>query len=460
MGRDADLGAQAKLAAVSEARAGVGVHGRGIDRIQEALASIRVLGNDGLGVHRAVAVDVCDGLVLVCHDLHAHLERQVLATPVLLSRGDVVVALGKPGVGACGARGLVAVNEHAVVVQYSNDRRQKRIGHSTVDQQRLGGIAHAYALGLGINDNVERLIKVGGFMHVDVAVARARLDHRHKRLAHAALDQACTSARNEYVDNTAELHELAGGLAVGGLDHRHGLAREALGLERIGQQLRNHGTRVIGQRAAAQNAGVAGADADARGVGRHVGARLVDHSDQAQRHAHTGQVHAACKHAVVEHAADGIGQLGELLQAGGHALDALGRQPQAIEQSGRGARIARSGHIELVGSDDGVDTVAQCCGHGAHGLLALLVARRGKRGRRCLGGNGKIVDIRGYIDRHGRPFLLEVCNHGSRFAHGLARGGRIGQPETPQRTEDSHGPHHFVPRPQPLRRGPQHRRPP
>ena len=28
-----------------------------------------------------------------------------------------------------------------------------------------------------------------------------------------------------------------------------------------------------------------------------------------------------------------------------------------------------------------------------------------------------IVDIRGYIDRHGRPFLLEVCNHGSRFAH-------------------------------------------
>ena len=411
-------------------------------------------------MHRAVAVDVCDGLVLVCHGLHAHLERQVLATPVLLSRGDVVIAFHKAGVGARGARGLVAVNEHAVVVQHGNDRRQKRIGHSTVDQQRLGGIAHAYTLGLGINDNVERLIKVGGFMHVDVAVARARLDHRHKRLAHAALDQACTAARNEYVDNAAELHELASGLAVGGLNHRHSLAREALGLERIGQQLGDHGTRVIGQRAAAQNAGVAGTDADACGVGRHVGARLVDHSDQAQRHTHAGQVHAACKHAVVEHAAHGIGQLGELLQTGGHALDALGRQQQAIEQSGRGTRIARGGHVELVGGDDGVDTVAQCCGHGAHGLLALLIARRGKRGRRCLGGNGKIVDIRGYIDRHGRPFLLEVCNHGSRFVHGLARGGRIGQPETPQRTEDSHGPHHFVPRPRPLRRGSQHRRPP
>ena len=194
---------------------------------------------------------MCDGLVLVCHDLHAHLERQVLATPVLLSRGDVVVALGKPSVGACGARGLVAVNQYAVVVQHGNDCGQEAISNGTVDQQRLGGIAHAYALGLGIDDNVERLIKVGGFMHVDVAVARARLDHRHKRLAHAALDQACTAARNEYVDDTAELHELASGLAVGGLDHRHGLAREALGLERIGQQLGDHGTRVIGQRAAA-----------------------------------------------------------------------------------------------------------------------------------------------------------------------------------------------------------------
>ena len=167
---------------------------------------------------------------------------------------------------------------------------------------------------------------------------------------------------------------------------------------------------MIRQRTAAQNAGVAGADADTRGIGRHVGARLIDHSDQAQRHAHAGEVHAACKHAVVEHAADRIGQLGKLLQAGGHALDALGRQQQAIEEPRRGARIARGGHIELVGGNDGIDTVAQRCGHGAHGLLALGIARRGKRARSGLGGNGKIVDIRSYIDRHGRPFLLDVCH--------------------------------------------------
>ena len=180
-------------------------------------------------------------------------------------------------------------------------------------------------------------------------------------------------------------------------------------LERIGEQFGNHGARMIGQRAAAQNAGVAGTDADTRSVGRHVGARLVHHGDQAQRYAHAGKVHAACEHAVVEHAADGIGQLGEFLQAGSHALDALGRQQQAIEQASRGARIARGGHIELVCGNDGIDAVAQRSRHGAHGLLTLGIARRGKRARGRLGLNGKIVNVRGYIDRHGRPFLLEVC---------------------------------------------------
>ena len=112
---------------------------------------------------------------------------------------------------------------------------------------------------------------------------------------------------------------------------------------------------------------------------------------------------------MVEYAADGIGQLGELFQSGGHALDALGRQQQAVEEPRRGARIARGGHVELVGGNDGIDAVAQHRGHGAHGLLALGIARSGKRARGGLGLNGKIVNVRGYIDRHGRPFLLDVC---------------------------------------------------
>lgn len=62
---------------------------------------------------------------------------------------------------------------------------------------------HAHALRLGIDDNVERFIKVGRLMHIDVAVARARLDHRYERLAHTTLNQARTATRNEHIDDAA-----------------------------------------------------------------------------------------------------------------------------------------------------------------------------------------------------------------------------------------------------------------
>ena len=112
---------------------------------------------------------------------------------------------------------------------------------------------------------------------------------------------------------------------------------------------------------------------------------------------------------MIKHAAHGIGQLSELLQAGGHALDALGRQEQTVEKPCRSAPIARGRHIELVSGNDGIGAIAQRRGHGTHGLLALGIARRGERARSSLGLNGKIVNVRGYIDRHGRPFLLDVC---------------------------------------------------
>ena len=49
------------------------------------------------------------------------------------------------------------------------------------------------------------------------------------------LDQARTATRNEHIDDATKLHELAGCLAVGRLDHRDGFARETLGLKRIGR---------------------------------------------------------------------------------------------------------------------------------------------------------------------------------------------------------------------------------
>ena len=60
VGADADLGAQAELAAVVEAGAGVDHHGGAVDLVDELLSGREIGGHDRIGVAGAVARDVGD----------------------------------------------------------------------------------------------------------------------------------------------------------------------------------------------------------------------------------------------------------------------------------------------------------------------------------------------------------------------------------------------------------------
>ena len=94
LSRDANLGTQAKLTAIGKTRARIRVHGGSIHLTQEALASLLILGDNRLGVARAVAVHVRDGLVDTAHDLHADLKSEMLAPPVLFRRVDELAGKG------------------------------------------------------------------------------------------------------------------------------------------------------------------------------------------------------------------------------------------------------------------------------------------------------------------------------------------------------------------------------
>src|SRR5437667_10542988 len=61
-GGDADLGAEAKLAAIGELRRGVVQHDRGINLVEEFFRGFGILGHDCIGVMRAVIVDMRDRL--------------------------------------------------------------------------------------------------------------------------------------------------------------------------------------------------------------------------------------------------------------------------------------------------------------------------------------------------------------------------------------------------------------
>src|SRR5271155_5752250 len=74
--------------------------------------------------------------------------------------------------------GLIGVEVHGDtgVLQSSDQPRDGLPGDRGVDQQRLGGVAHAGATGLGVQQDPFGHLEVGGVVHVDVAVADTGLN--------------------------------------------------------------------------------------------------------------------------------------------------------------------------------------------------------------------------------------------------------------------------------------------
>ena len=147
------------------------------------------------------------------------------------------------------------------------------------------------------------------------------------------------------------------------------------------QHARDRGVGGGRHAAAAQDAGVARLQADARGVGGDVGTGLVDDGDHAERHAHARKLDAVVEHALLLHLAQRIGKRHEVLERRGHRLDAPLVEHQAVEQAFLGACLARGVHVAPVRLDDLGDMRAQGCRHRAQRLVALSGAFAPQRAR-------------------------------------------------------------------------------
>ena len=132
---------------------------------------------------------------------------------------------------------LVAVHGDTGRRQPLHDRRQDPVGGVAVDEEGLGGVAHAGALRLGVEDDGERLGDVDVGVHVDVAVAHPGLDDRHEGLAHDRADEVRAATRDEHVDEPTGTHELDGAGAAVGVDGLHQVRGQPLGLQRLPEHL-------------------------------------------------------------------------------------------------------------------------------------------------------------------------------------------------------------------------------
>ncbi len=87
LGADTHLRPQPELPPIGEARAGVDVDAGCVHFVQEPHGVGVFLGDDGLGMPRAVAVDVLQSLIDRFDHLDGGNQRQVLLAPILVGGG-------------------------------------------------------------------------------------------------------------------------------------------------------------------------------------------------------------------------------------------------------------------------------------------------------------------------------------------------------------------------------------
>jgi len=280
-----------------------------------------------------------------------------------------------------------------------------------VDQQGLGRAADRHPPQLGVDDDVDGLLGIGGGVDEDVVQAFEVAQHRGAGLGLDAGDQALAAARDDQVDRAVQaLEDHADGGAIGRLHRLHRAGGQAGGHQAALDRRVDREVRGDALRAAAQDHRVARAHAQRRGVGGHVRTALVDHGDHADRRTHPADVEAVGPGPARGGHAQRVGDLGDGLDPGGDAFQARFVQGQAVEHRARDAVGFGARQVLRVGGEDGGGGGADLGGHGADGGGALLW-RGQAQGARALARRPAHVRHRRLQAHHARVIHVRSSPH-------------------------------------------------
>ena len=353
LGRNANLGAQAEHAAVSEARAGIYIDRGGINAREESLRGIDVTGHDALRVLSTESIDVIDCGIDTRNDSNGKIERIVLTRPILLCGRSVLRALVKAVLGACGQSGLVTMNYDVPSTASPHEARQKIARDGLVNKHRLDRITDARPLGLGVFNDGNRHVKIGRRMNVDMAIALARLDHRNGRLLNTSANKRVTASRNQDVNESVGMHKLKRLRTIGRVDDTRAVSRESGRCNALTTGLGNGLAGIMSRRTATKDHGIARTEREADGVGSDVWPSLVYHRNNAEGYANLGEANAGGKRPAANNLADGVSLRGNFSHAGNNTIDASIIKHQTIKKRAWHAGLAATFHIAAVSLENG-----------------------------------------------------------------------------------------------------------
>ena len=293
---------------------------------------------------RPVRLHVGDGLVEAVHRLHRDDGVEIFGVPVLRGRRD--------GAGVDPAHGLVAAH-----FATGGDQRVENAGEDSGDrvavhQDGLRGAADPRAPHLRVQGDRGRHLRIRRAVDIDVAYAVEMLDHRHAAFFGDARHQRLAAPRHHHVDVVGHRQHFPDRGAVArrnALDRGFGQVRF---LQAPHEASMDRGRRLETLGTAAQDRRIARLEAQRARIRGDVGARLVDHADDAQRHAHAADGEAVRARPFVHAGADGVGQRRDRVQPLRHRLHARVVEGQPVEKRALDAALPRALHIGCVGVEN------------------------------------------------------------------------------------------------------------
>ncbi len=145
---------------------------------------------------------------------------------------------------------------------------------------------------------------------------------------------------------------------------------------------------------AAQDAGVAGLQAQAGGVRGHVRARFVDDADDAERHAHAADFDAGRAAREAADLPDRVFQRRDVFQSLGHLLDGLRVERQAVDERGVAALFGGLRDVGAVCLDQFGAARADLRGHRAQRAVLRVGAGARQLARRLARGPAQLAHVR------------------------------------------------------------------
>ena len=207
-------------------------------------------------------------------------------------------------------------------------------------------------------------------------------EHGHPRFLLHPRDQALAAARHDQVDIFGRLQQRAHRGPIGRGHQLHHVGRQARRDDPLQHSGVDGAVALLRLAAPAQDHRIARAQAERGRIRRHIGPAFVDDADHAQGHPHSRQLQPVGADLRVDHAAQRIGERGDLLHPGRRAGDPVLVQLQPIEHRCRQAVGRGILHVARIGGDDRRRLVPQRLGRAAQriGLLRVACLRDRRRG--------------------------------------------------------------------------------